>query len=53
MQILPFAACQASNCECLTAYSHGIIVDKLITGDKYATKCCILELESILLQKNY
>ena len=40
----------------MTAYSIDVIdviVDKLITDDTYAVKCCILELESILLLITY
>ena len=32
----------------MTAYVVDVIVDKLITDDKYAVKCCILELELII-----
>ena len=43
-----------SSCEYITvtACITNIIVDSLVTDDKCAVKCCILELESILLQTN-
>jgi len=50
MSITP---CQPSNCEYVTANIIDVIVAKLITGDKYAVNCCILELESILLLITY
>ena len=33
----------------MTAYMIDIIVEKLITDEKYAINCCILELKSILV----
>jgi len=37
----------------MTVYHIDFVVDKFITNDKYAVKCCISVLESILLLINY